>query len=40
MDFFSFAGMKSSGEEEQSHWNDMRESKGEQVQRWHVLLES
>ncbi|CAE1322438.1 SYT14_16 [Acanthosepion pharaonis] len=33
-------GMKSSGEEEQSHWNDMRESKGEQVQRWHVLLES
>ncbi|XP_036366222.1 synaptotagmin-16 isoform X2 [Octopus sinensis] len=33
-------GMKSSGEEEQSHWNDMCENKGEEVQRWHVLLES
>uniref|UniRef100_A0A0B6XX56 C2 domain-containing protein n=1 Tax=Arion vulgaris TaxID=1028688 RepID=A0A0B6XX56_9EUPU len=33
-------GMNSSGEEENSHWQDMRESKGEQVCRWHVLLES
>ncbi|KAK3093762.1 hypothetical protein FSP39_019841 [Pinctada imbricata] len=33
-------GLNSSGEEEQSHWSDMRESKGEQVCRWHVLLES
>ena len=35
-----FPGLKSSGEEEQSHWQDMRENKGEQVCRWHVLLES
>ncbi|KAK3608659.1 hypothetical protein CHS0354_042671 [Potamilus streckersoni] len=33
-------GLKSSGEEEASHWVDMRESKGEIVCRWHVLLES
>ncbi|BFZ07013.1 hypothetical protein BsWGS_10052 [Bradybaena similaris] len=33
-------GLNSSGEEESSHWQDMRESKGEQVCRWHVLLES
>ncbi|XP_048259170.1 synaptotagmin-14-like isoform X3 [Haliotis rufescens] len=33
-------GMNCSGEEEGSHWVDMRESKGEQVCRWHVLLES
>ncbi|KAK6183281.1 hypothetical protein SNE40_010790 [Patella caerulea] len=34
-------GMNSSGEEEQGHWSDMRESKGgDQVCRWHVLLES
>ncbi|XP_041351964.1 synaptotagmin-14-like isoform X2 [Gigantopelta aegis] len=33
-------GMNSSGEEEQSHWSDMRENKGDQVCRWHVLLES
>ncbi|CAH1792280.1 unnamed protein product, partial [Owenia fusiformis] len=33
-------GLTNSGEEEQAHWNDMRESKGEQVCRWHVLLES
>ncbi|XP_067681547.1 synaptotagmin-14-like isoform X2 [Haliotis asinina] len=33
-------GMNCSGEEEGSHWSDMRESKGEQVCRWHVLLES
>ena len=34
------AGLNNSGEEELGHWNDMRESKGEQVCRWHVLLES
>lgn len=33
-------GYSSSGDEELSHWNDMRDSKGEQVCRWHVLLES
>ncbi|XP_070179858.1 synaptotagmin-14-like isoform X2 [Littorina saxatilis] len=33
-------GQNSSGEEESSHWADMRESKGEEVCRWHVLLES
>ncbi|XP_052699522.1 synaptotagmin-16-like isoform X2 [Crassostrea angulata] len=33
-------GLNSSGEEEQSHWTDMRESKGDQVCRWHILLES
>ncbi|KAJ8309147.1 hypothetical protein KUTeg_014021 [Tegillarca granosa] len=33
-------GINSSGEEEHSHWTDMRESKGDQVCRWHVLLES
>uniref|UniRef100_T1J0L6 C2 domain-containing protein n=1 Tax=Strigamia maritima TaxID=126957 RepID=T1J0L6_STRMM len=33
-------GLNSSGEEELSHWNDMRDSKGEQVCRWHVLVES
>ncbi len=36
----SFTGLNNSGEEELGHWNDMRESKGEQVCRWHVLLES
>ena len=35
-----FPGLNNSGEEELAHWNDMRESKGEQVCRWHVLLES
>ncbi|XP_066957649.1 synaptotagmin-14 isoform X2 [Macrobrachium rosenbergii] len=33
-------GLNSSGEEELAHWNQMRDSKGEQVCRWHVLLES
>ncbi|KFQ54081.1 Synaptotagmin-16, partial [Nestor notabilis] len=33
-------GQNSSGEEEQSHWQEMRESKGTQVCRWHMLLES
>ncbi|XP_045174050.2 synaptotagmin-14-like isoform X2 [Mercenaria mercenaria] len=33
-------GLNSSGEEENSHWTDMRESKGDNICRWHVLLES
>lgn len=33
-------GLNSSGEEELAHWNEMRDSKGEQVCHWHVLLES
>ncbi|XP_035284738.1 synaptotagmin-16 isoform X2 [Anguilla anguilla] len=33
-------GQNSSGEEEQLHWQDMKESRGQQVCRWHVLLES
>ncbi|KAG1681759.1 Synaptotagmin-16 [Nymphon striatum] len=33
-------GLNSSGEEEMCNWRDMRENKGEQVCRWHVLLES
>ena len=34
------AGYNNSGDEELAHWTDMRESKGEQVCRWHVLLEA
>ncbi|XP_064515494.1 synaptotagmin-16 isoform X2 [Pseudopipra pipra] len=33
-------GQNSSGEEEQSHWQEMKESQGTQVCRWHTLLES
>ncbi|XP_068607800.1 synaptotagmin-16 [Brachionichthys hirsutus] len=33
-------GQNSSGEEEQLHWQDMKESPGQQVCRWHVLLEA
>ncbi|XP_064368005.1 synaptotagmin-16 isoform X3 [Dromaius novaehollandiae] len=33
-------GQNSSGEEEQNHWQEMRETKGMQVCRWHTLLES
>ncbi|KAM6166943.1 synaptotagmin-14 isoform 1-T1 [Erethizon dorsatum] len=33
-------GLNSSGEEELSHWTEMKESKGQQVCRWHALLES
>ncbi|NXS57496.1 SYT16 protein, partial [Brachypteracias leptosomus] len=33
-------GQNSSGEEEQSHWEEMKESKGTQICRWHTLLES
>ncbi|XP_058472016.1 synaptotagmin-16 isoform X1 [Solea solea] len=33
-------GQNSSGEEEQLHWQDMKEAGGQQVCRWHVLLEA
>ncbi|KAH0620296.1 hypothetical protein JD844_020487 [Phrynosoma platyrhinos] len=33
-------GQNSSGEEEQNHWQEMKESKAQQVCRWHTLLES
>ncbi|KAE8749270.1 hypothetical protein FOCC_FOCC003977 [Frankliniella occidentalis] len=33
-------GAKSSGEEEAAHWNDMCEVRGEQICRWHVLLDA
>ncbi|MBN3291958.1 SYT14 protein, partial [Polypterus senegalus] len=33
-------GLNSSGEEELGHWTEMKESKGQQVCRWHTLLES
>ncbi|XP_062433824.1 synaptotagmin-16 isoform X3 [Rhea pennata] len=33
-------GQNSSGEEEQNHWQEMKETKGMQVCRWHTLLES
>ncbi|XP_072221665.1 synaptotagmin-16 isoform X2 [Leuresthes tenuis] len=33
-------GQNSSGEEEQLHWQDMKENQGQQVCRWHVLLEA
>ncbi|KAM8833474.1 synaptotagmin-16 [Synchiropus picturatus] len=33
-------GQNSSGEEELLHWQDMKEAKGQQVSRWHVLLEA
>ncbi|XP_004426280.2 PREDICTED: synaptotagmin-16 [Ceratotherium simum simum] len=33
-------GQNSSGEEEQDHWEEMKEAKGQQVCRWHTLLES
>ncbi|XP_075568974.1 synaptotagmin-16 [Pelecanus crispus] len=33
-------GQNSSGQEEQSHWQEMKESQGTQVCRWHMLLES
>ncbi|XP_062037540.1 synaptotagmin-16 [Lepus europaeus] len=33
-------GQNSSGEEEQNHWEEMKESKGQQICRWHSLLES
>ncbi|XP_069391244.1 synaptotagmin-16 isoform X3 [Paralichthys olivaceus] len=33
-------GQNSSGEEEQLHWQDMKEGRGQQVSRWHILLEA
>jgi len=36
----TISGYNNSGEEELSHWDDMRENKGDQVCRWHVLLEA
>ncbi|RZF47421.1 hypothetical protein LSTR_LSTR007348 [Laodelphax striatellus] len=33
-------GLNGSGEEEFSHWEDMRQVKGEQLCRWHVLVDS
>ncbi|XP_024604181.1 synaptotagmin-16 [Neophocaena asiaeorientalis asiaeorientalis] len=33
-------GQNSSGGEEQDHWEEMKETKGQQVCRWHTLLES
>ncbi|CAI5764714.1 synaptotagmin-16 isoform X1 [Podarcis lilfordi] len=33
-------GQNSSGEEELSHWQEMKECKAQQVCRWHTLLES
>lgn len=33
-------GANHSGEEELSHWTEMKDSKGQQVCRWHSLLES
>ncbi|XP_016284018.2 synaptotagmin-16 isoform X1 [Monodelphis domestica] len=33
-------GQNSSGEEEQDHWQEMKETKGQQICRWHTLLES
>ncbi|KAL1129771.1 hypothetical protein AAG570_012715 [Ranatra chinensis] len=32
-------GHNSSGEEELSHWQDMRQVRGEQICRWHVLID-
>ena len=37
---YIFTGLNSSGDEENSHWSDMRESKDTKICRWHVLLES
>ncbi|XP_030575210.1 synaptotagmin-16, partial [Archocentrus centrarchus] len=33
-------GQNSSGDEELLHWQDMREGRGQQVCRWHILLEA
>ncbi|KAM5129672.1 synaptotagmin-16 [Mantella aurantiaca] len=33
-------GQNNSGEEEQVHWLEMKESKGQEVCRWHTLLEA
>ncbi|XP_007902031.2 synaptotagmin-16 isoform X1 [Callorhinchus milii] len=33
-------GQNNSGDEEQNHWLEMKDSKGQQICRWHTLLES
>ena len=33
-------GYNNSGDEETTHWEDMQEFAGEQMCRWHVLLQS
>ncbi|KAG8431782.1 hypothetical protein GDO86_019918 [Hymenochirus boettgeri] len=33
-------GLNSSGDEQLNHWTEMKESKGQQICRWHTLLES
>ncbi|CAN2389825.1 Protein kinase C conserved region 2 (CalB) [Pristimantis euphronides] len=33
-------GQNSSGEEEQNHWLEMKDSKGQEMCRWHTLLEA
>ncbi|XP_072031832.1 synaptotagmin-16-like isoform X5 [Amphiura filiformis] len=33
-------GLSNSSEEELAHWNEMRESRGQQVSRWHALIDS
>ena len=33
------AGYTNSGDEELSHWTEMRESNGDEMCRWHILLE-
>jgi hypothetical protein len=37
---FTYVFFPSSGDEEKSHWEDMVTSNGEQVARWHLLLEA
>lgn len=32
-------GLNSSGEEELGHWHDMRDGRGEQICRWHILAD-
>jgi synaptotagmin-14/16 len=33
-------GRTYSGDEELTHWKEMKQTKGEQLARWHVLIES
>ncbi|CAG7728619.1 unnamed protein product, partial [Allacma fusca] len=33
-------GYNSSGDEETTHWEDMSDAQGDQMCRWHVLLQS
>jgi len=32
-------GYTNSGDEELSHWNEMRDGNGDEMCRWHILLE-